>query len=389
MAALAGAARAQHRHALVPLGRRDAARRPGGERARRAGRPRPGRRRRDAVPDRDRAADPRRGRRRGRCAATPARSRRSSGVAAEMRGVESIGAGADPAELARIAARSLGVVASVTGPVDHVSDGERIVAIANGHPLLASITGTGCMSSAVTGCFLAVDAGRPLDAAVAALVAFGVAGEDAARTRKGPARSTSPSTTRSRRSIPARSTDGRGSHEGARDRAPTSRRHAARRGRRDGRAAARQGARPTRSSPAATASAALGTTFVVNDDVDAALELGADGVHLGQSDRGAERARARGLAARPLGDDARAGARGRCGLPRASARSGRRPRRPTPIPPLGLDGLARDLRRGRRPGDRDRRHRRRERGRVHPRRAPPASPSIRAATDPALRRDGG
>jgi thiamine-phosphate pyrophosphorylase len=40
---------------------------------------------------------------------------------------------------------------------------------------------------------------------------------------------------------------------------------------------------------------ALGTTFIVNDDVDAALELGADGVHLGQSDPGAERARARGL----------------------------------------------------------------------------------------------
>jgi thiamine-phosphate pyrophosphorylase len=40
---------------------------------------------------------------------------------------------------------------------------------------------------------------------------------------------------------------------------------------------------------------ALGTTFVVNDDVDAALELGADGVHLGQSDEGAARARARGL----------------------------------------------------------------------------------------------
>jgi thiamine-phosphate pyrophosphorylase len=39
----------------------------------------------------------------------------------------------------------------------------------------------------------------------------------------------------------------------------------------------------------------LGTVFVVNDDVDAALELGADGVHLGQDDRGAERARARGL----------------------------------------------------------------------------------------------
>jgi thiamine-phosphate pyrophosphorylase len=39
----------------------------------------------------------------------------------------------------------------------------------------------------------------------------------------------------------------------------------------------------------------LGVTFVVNDDVDAALELGADGVHLGQSDDGAEAARDRGL----------------------------------------------------------------------------------------------
>jgi thiamine-phosphate pyrophosphorylase len=39
----------------------------------------------------------------------------------------------------------------------------------------------------------------------------------------------------------------------------------------------------------------LGTTFVVNDDVEAALELGADGVHLGQGDPGAELARGRGL----------------------------------------------------------------------------------------------
>ena len=39
----------------------------------------------------------------------------------------------------------------------------------------------------------------------------------------------------------------------------------------------------------------LGTLFVVNDDVEAALELGADGVHLGQADEGADLARARGL----------------------------------------------------------------------------------------------
>jgi thiamine-phosphate pyrophosphorylase len=39
----------------------------------------------------------------------------------------------------------------------------------------------------------------------------------------------------------------------------------------------------------------LGVTFVVNDDVDAALALGAEGVHLGQSDVGADRAREAGL----------------------------------------------------------------------------------------------
>ena len=41
--------------------------------------------------------------------------------------------------------------------------------------------------------------------------------------------------------------------------------------------------------------AGLGVTFVVNDDVDAAVRLDADGVHLGQADEGADRARAHGL----------------------------------------------------------------------------------------------
>jgi thiamine-phosphate diphosphorylase len=39
----------------------------------------------------------------------------------------------------------------------------------------------------------------------------------------------------------------------------------------------------------------LGVTFVVNDDVEAAVRLGADGVHLGREDVGAEEARAWGL----------------------------------------------------------------------------------------------
>src|SRR3954464_7455218 len=53
------------------------------------------------------------------------------GVDAEVRGVESIGATDDAADVARLAGRALGFIASVTGPVDHVSDGDRLGAGAN------------------------------------------------------------------------------------------------------------------------------------------------------------------------------------------------------------------------------------------------------------------
>ena len=109
-----------------------------------------------------------------------------AGVQAEVRGVESMGAGMEAAELAREAARRLGVIASVTGPVDHVSDGERVLAVSNGHELLSTVTGTGCMSTAITGCFLAAKPGEPLEAAAEALAAFGIAAEDAAAGAGGP-----------------------------------------------------------------------------------------------------------------------------------------------------------------------------------------------------------
>jgi len=108
------------------------------------------------------------------------------GADAEVRGVESIASGLEPAGLAREAGQQLELVASVTGPVDHVSDGERTLAVANGHPLLASVTGTGCISSALTGCFLAAKPEEPLEAAAEALAALGVAAEDAAAGAEGP-----------------------------------------------------------------------------------------------------------------------------------------------------------------------------------------------------------
>ena len=108
-----------------------------------------------------------------------------AGREAEIRGVESVGAAAGP-ELAEAAALALGCVAAVTGPVDHVSDGRSGYAILNGHELLGTVTGTGCMATALTACFLAVRPEAPLEAAAEALVAFAVAAEDAAVGAHGP-----------------------------------------------------------------------------------------------------------------------------------------------------------------------------------------------------------
>jgi hydroxyethylthiazole kinase len=108
------------------------------------------------------------------------------GVEAEVRGVESIEAGTDPRGLAARAGSSLAGAAAVTGAVDYVSDGERVVSVSNGHPLLGTVTGTGCMATAMIGCFHALDPIDPLGAASSGLAAFGVAAEIAAEAAQGP-----------------------------------------------------------------------------------------------------------------------------------------------------------------------------------------------------------
>jgi thiamine-phosphate pyrophosphorylase len=86
----------------------------------------------------------------------------------------------------------------------------------------------------------------------------------------------------------------------------------------------------------------LGATFVVNDDVEAALRLGADGVHLGRDDSGAERAVAAGLL---LGASAATVQEARAGETLGAAYVGAgpvwaTPSKPDADPPIGLDGLA-------------------------------------------------
>jgi len=79
--------------------------------------------------------------------------------------------------------------------------------------------------------------------------------------------------------------------------------------------------------------------FVVNDDVEAALMLGADGVHLGRSDEGAERAKEHGLL---LGVSAASVEEAKIASTADYIGAGpvwETPSKPDAEPPIGLDGL--------------------------------------------------
>jgi len=108
-----------------------------------------------------------------------------AGYQARISGVESTGSVADPVEVATAFAKKFGSVAAITGPVDTVSDGIRKARVANGHALMGRVTGTGCMSTAVTACYAAVEKDAVM-AAAAALAAYGLAGEIAADGQPGP-----------------------------------------------------------------------------------------------------------------------------------------------------------------------------------------------------------
>ncbi len=85
-------------------------------------------------------------------------------------------------EFASYAASRKAVVLA-SGPVDVVTDGVRTCGVANGTPVLAKLTGTGCMLGVLTAAYL--PARRPWQAAVLAAVLMGAAGEDAAAEAKG------------------------------------------------------------------------------------------------------------------------------------------------------------------------------------------------------------
>ena len=77
------------------------------------------------------------------------------------------------------------IIVGLSGETDLVTDGKRIVALANGHPLMAKVTAMGCAGSALVAACLAVEPDA-FNATAAALLMIGIAGEKAAEKAEGP-----------------------------------------------------------------------------------------------------------------------------------------------------------------------------------------------------------
>lgn len=83
----------------------------------------------------------------------------------------------EAAAFAREFANRTKAVVAITGEIDIVADSCQAFCIRNGHPMMSSITGTGCQLSALTAAFVTANPERPLEAAAAAVCAMGLCGE--------------------------------------------------------------------------------------------------------------------------------------------------------------------------------------------------------------------
>lgn len=126
-------------------------------------------------------------------ALSPAIVRGNASEIIALAGAESQGRGVDsrdPVAAAEASARKLALahetIVAVTGATDFVTDGRKAFRIEGGSPLMPKVTALGCSLTCLIGAFAAVYPRDRLEATVAALALFAVAGEEAGRQAEGP-----------------------------------------------------------------------------------------------------------------------------------------------------------------------------------------------------------
>jgi hydroxyethylthiazole kinase len=95
-------------------------------------------------------------------------------------------------QLAIAVAKQTGCIIAMTGEKDVVSDGERVIELSHGHPMLSLVTGTGCFATSMIALYQANQKDEAvhklsfLESTALALLMFTKAAEEAVKTSRGP-----------------------------------------------------------------------------------------------------------------------------------------------------------------------------------------------------------
>ncbi len=79
--------------------------------------------------------------------------------------------------LAQEVSKRYHAIVAITGAIDIVADDNQAYIIRNGHPLIAKITGSGCMLSGILGGFIGANPANILTAVAAGVATMGLSGE--------------------------------------------------------------------------------------------------------------------------------------------------------------------------------------------------------------------
>lgn len=111
-----------------------------------------------------------------------------AGLGGKVRGVDSAEGADDIAAAARSLSERTGCIVAATGPVDYISDGKTDIKLKNGSEWMSTVSGTGCMLSAVIGAYVGA-CGSSSESVVSAISVLNIASEIAAAGGKvfGPA----------------------------------------------------------------------------------------------------------------------------------------------------------------------------------------------------------
>ena len=102
----------------------------------------------------------------------------------KSKGVDSSASSDDALESAKRLAVDTGAVVVISGATDYITNGTDVYTVEGGNPIMTTVTGMGCTSTAIVGAFAAV-VEDPMIAATAAMAVMSLAGERAAEYSRG------------------------------------------------------------------------------------------------------------------------------------------------------------------------------------------------------------